>query len=416
MRRGIVRWLRRRGAISDDTQQTVCVARSFAGGVYLHERFIDELRLWHGFRIGAGRASSIAARRLRGDPAAASGVASEGNGAAMRVLPFAVVHARRDAPDELLRDVEQNARATHTSPVAVAAAKLYALLAWRALRMPAASLTGASLSSLVPALASTAGCAQLQDGAPVGPPRRPPSGHAAESLTAVVQLLAVAGLDFEDAMRRAFFAGGDVDTVAAMVGGIVGAQLGLSALPQRWVKELQHRDAIVALAARLLGPAPPRHAAAVVEVDGDVATRDVDVVVNAWNRNILPSWMLVPSGVSGAIRRAGGAQALREISRRGPMPLGAAWETVGFGLRARWVIHVAGIDLTWRASERSVRWSTRHALLLARTLGAATIALPLIGAGTGGLSPEQVRAWMLEEIRPQAWAFDRVELVRRVTS
>jgi hypothetical protein len=39
-------------------------------------------------------------------------------------------------------------------------------------------------------------------------------------------------------------------------------------------------------------------------VQGDLLDQDVDVIVNAWNRNIIPWWLLLPQGVSGAITDA----------------------------------------------------------------------------------------------------------------
>ncbi len=41
-------------------------------------------------------------------------------------------------------------------------------------------------------------------------------------------------------------------------------------------------------------------------VEGDLLDQDVDVIVNAWNRNIIPWWLLLPQCVSGAIKRRGG--------------------------------------------------------------------------------------------------------------
>ena len=41
--------------------------------------------------------------------------------------------------------------------------------------------------------------------------------------------------------------------------------------------------------------------------DGDlVEVADVEAIVNAWNRNVVPWWLLYPSGVSKAIRRRAG--------------------------------------------------------------------------------------------------------------
>lgn len=45
---------------------------------------------------------------------------------------------------------------------------------------------------------------------------------------------------------------------------------------------------------------------AVEVVEGDLLDQNVDVIVNAWNRNIIPWWLLLPQGVSGAIKRRGG--------------------------------------------------------------------------------------------------------------
>ena len=38
-------------------------------------------------------------------------------------------------------------------------------------------------------------------------------------------------------------------------------------------------------------------------VYGDLLQQPVDVIVNAWNRNFIPSWLLLPQGVSGAIKK-----------------------------------------------------------------------------------------------------------------
>jgi O-acetyl-ADP-ribose deacetylase (regulator of RNase III) len=57
-------------------------------------------------------------------------------------------------------------------------------------------------------------------------------------------------------------------------------------------------------------------------VNGDLLDQDVDVIVNAWNRNIIPWWLLLPQGVSGAIKKRGGYAPFRELGKHGPIPLG----------------------------------------------------------------------------------------------
>jgi O-acetyl-ADP-ribose deacetylase (regulator of RNase III) len=124
--------------------------------------------------------------------------------------------------------------------------------------------------------------------------------------------------------------------------------------------------------------------------DGDLLDQDVEVIVNAWNRNIIPWWLLLPQGVSGAIKRRAGYEPFRELARRGPIPLGGAVETSAGRLPFRAIIHVAGISLFWRSSEGAIRGCVRSALGIARQQGYRSIAFPLIGAGTGGYPPEKV--------------------------
>ncbi len=137
----------------------------------------------------------------------------------------------------------------------------------------------------------------------------------------------------------------------------------------------------------------------VVDVEGDLLDQPVDVIVNAWNRNIIPWWLLLPQGVSGAIKRRGGTGPFRELRRHGPIPLGGAVLTSAGRLPFKAIIHVAGISLLWRASERSIRDSVRNAIRLAQDQGFKSIAFPLIGAGSGGFSPERARAVMLDELQ-----------------
>ena len=133
--------------------------------------------------------------------------------------------------------------------------------------------------------------------------------------------------------------------------------------------------------------------------DGDLLDQPVEAIVNAWNRNFIPWWLLLPQGVSGAIKRRGGYEPFRELSRKGVLPLGGAVLTGAGRLPFRGIIHVAGIGLLWRSSEESIRKSVRNALALATQHGFRSLAFPLIGAGTGGGRPDQVQAIMEEEIR-----------------
>ena len=130
--------------------------------------------------------------------------------------------------------------------------------------------------------------------------------------------------------------------------------------------------------------------------DGDLLDQDVEVIVNAWNRNQFPWWLLLPQGVSGAIKRRGGKDPFRELARMGMIPLEGAVVTGPGRLPFRAIILVAGISLLWRSSEWSVRVSLRNAL--AKQRGYRSIAFPLIGAGSGGGKADRSQAWMADEL------------------
>jgi O-acetyl-ADP-ribose deacetylase (regulator of RNase III) len=133
-------------------------------------------------------------------------------------------------------------------------------------------------------------------------------------------------------------------------------------------------------------------------VEGDLLDQKVDVIVNAWNRNVIPWWLLLPQGVSRAIKRRGGIEPFREVRRHGSIPLGGAVLTTAGRLPFKGIIHVAGINMLWRASERSIRNSVRNAVRLAHEKGYKSIAFPLIGAGSGGFNQDRAQALMLDEL------------------
>jgi len=133
-------------------------------------------------------------------------------------------------------------------------------------------------------------------------------------------------------------------------------------------------------------------------VYGDLLQQDVEVIVNAWNRNIIPWWLLMPQGVSGAIKKKGGYQPFKELAKYGAIPLGGAVETSAGRLSFKAIIHVAGISMFWISSYRSVTQSVKNAILLAKSKNYQSIAFPLIGAGTGGSKQEKVLDWMQEAL------------------
>lgn len=135
----------------------------------------------------------------------------------------------------------------------------------------------------------------------------------------------------------------------------------------------------------------------VLHITGDLLDTNVDAIVNPWNRNMIPWWLLIPQGVSGAIKRRAGLAPFRELGRRGVIALGSATHT-GAGYLSHQGIHVAGINMFWRASQASVVDSARNAVRCAEAHGYKSLALPLIGAGSGGFDEERSAGLLLSTL------------------
>lgn len=133
-------------------------------------------------------------------------------------------------------------------------------------------------------------------------------------------------------------------------------------------------------------------------IQGNLLDQKVDVIVNPWNRNLIPWWLLWPKGVSGDIKRRAGSQPFREVAKHGPIALGEAVLTSAGTLPYRGIIHIAGINSFWRASEYSIRHSVRNAMALAEQQGFTSIAFPIIGSGSGGFSQAKALEIMLDEL------------------
>ena len=134
-------------------------------------------------------------------------------------------------------------------------------------------------------------------------------------------------------------------------------------------------------------------------VHGDLLDQPVDVIVNAWNRNIIPWWLLLPQGVSGTIKKRGGYRPFWQLGMLGAIPLGGAVVTSVGRLPHKAIVHVAGINLWWRASQQSIQASVVSAMEIVHARGYQSVAFPVIGAGTGGIAPAQALQWMEDALQ-----------------
>jgi O-acetyl-ADP-ribose deacetylase len=130
---------------------------------------------------------------------------------------------------------------------------------------------------------------------------------------------------------------------------------------------------------------------------------DVDVIVNPWNRNFIPWWLLLPAGVSGAIKRRGGYAPFKELRRFGLLAAGDAVMTSAGKLPFRAIIHVAALSAFWTSSEEIIARCVSNALAVASSHGFSSIAFPLIGSGTGRVREEVAMKTILHAAAQQAF-------------
>ncbi len=117
----------------------------------------------------------------------------------------------------------------------------------------------------------------------------------------------------------------------------------------------------------------------------DITEVSVDAIVNPANTKLL-----MGGGVAGAIRREGGEEIEREALKHAPVPIGEAVVTSAGRLKCKYVIHAPTVEEPASPSSfDNVYKATRAALRKVKELNLKSIAFPLMGAGVGGLAPEE---------------------------
>jgi ADP-ribosyl-[dinitrogen reductase] hydrolase len=245
------------GMVSDDTEQTCLVAQSLIecwGDVeQFQRRLMVRLRCWLlTAPAGVGFATLRAiVKSLVGFPPSRCGVFSAGNGAAMR---SAILGAAIDDHARLLKIVESSCEITHTDPKALFGALAVALAANLATReapiepseystalrhfLPQSSAD--EFLSLIEHAVQSAERGESTDifalEAGMG---RGISGYVYQTVPVAIHAWLNNQENFRDAVAAVVRCGGDTDTTAAIVGGIVGCHVGRGGIPQEWLKNLR---------------------------------------------------------------------------------------------------------------------------------------------------------------------------------
>jgi O-acetyl-ADP-ribose deacetylase (regulator of RNase III) len=126
-------------------------------------------------------------------------------------------------------------------------------------------------------------------------------------------------------------------------------------------------------------------------IKGDITTVEADAIVNAANNHL---WM--GAGVAGAIKRKGGKEIEEAAVKCGPIPIGEAVATTAGTLKAKYVIHAAGMGADLQTDGIKIKNATRNSLLRADELNLESIAFPSIGTGVGGFSMEKAADIMIQ--------------------
>lgn len=213
------RFLFGRGMCSDDTEHTVLVAQSLIASEGDPARFARELsvklKFWLlGLPAGIGWATLRAILKLWCFvPPSKSGVMSAGNGSAMRAAILGVRWGHD--PDKLRALVHANTVITHRDPRAEAGALAVAQAAWHA-------SVGREDDFVIPPEFAN-------------PPAENVKGFVVDTVAFALAAWKRHPRDYRAAVLDAVRAGGDTDTVAAIVGGIVGAAVGKEGIPPEWL-------------------------------------------------------------------------------------------------------------------------------------------------------------------------------------
>jgi ADP-ribosyl-[dinitrogen reductase] hydrolase len=253
-------WNQPAGTITDDTEQTLCIARSLVEQQTFDPADVaDRFVAWYDtdpFDIG-GMTRRAITRLNRGDAWDEAGQLvweqspegqNAGNGSVMRCPPLAIPYA--SDWDRLVEVSRQSSQITHADPRCTEGCAV--------LNLTVAGLLEDSDTPLQNALDYVGSDGPDELVAALRPLSRGESPETLQTSGYVVHSLQTAlhdGLFAESAAEAIVTAvnrGGDTDTIGAIAGAVAGARFGASQLPDRWLGAIDELDELETLAERLV--------------------------------------------------------------------------------------------------------------------------------------------------------------------
>ena len=253
-----------KGMISDDTEHLCLTAQSLivsAGDpIQFSHNLAWSLRWWVlGLPAGIGRATLQSCMRLLlGFSPQNSGVNSAGNGAAMRSTIIGVCYG--NDPPTMLALVKASTTITHRNQKAELGAIAVAVAAYVAsikftvtpqnyyqtlkqfLSDPAAKLPATETTAFLTAIDRACGSAEKNESGvsfanSLGN-YKGVSGYIYDTVCVTIQVWLRNQDSYSQAIKEVIYLGGDTDTTAAILGGIMGASVGASGIPHKWLKDI----------------------------------------------------------------------------------------------------------------------------------------------------------------------------------
>ncbi|MBU1747120.1 MAG: ADP-ribosylglycohydrolase family protein [Chloroflexi bacterium] len=256
------------GLPSDDTQMAFwTLEQLLADGELIPDHLAQRFCAQPIFGIGHTVQRFIHAYQDEGQPWYRAGQPSAGNGALMRIAPVLIPHLRQPSP-ALWADTALAALVTHNDAASTASCLALVRILWEALSMTQAPAPAWWLDTFCATVAQLEGETRYQ-------PRRSAihyegplwqftqdqvqeawardltvvaacdswysGAYLLETVPSVLYILCRHAEDPEMALVRAVNDTKDNDTIAAIVGAVVGALHGAAALPRRWVDGLLGR-------------------------------------------------------------------------------------------------------------------------------------------------------------------------------